>query len=65
MNIKKFSIGTLAGGITFFFLGYLIYGVALMSFFSQQSIAPPGSMKQMSDIVWWALILGNLLRPHY
>ncbi len=60
MNTKKFFIGTLAGGITFFFLGYLIYGVALLGFFSQHTIAPPGSMKQMSEIVWWALILGNL-----
>jgi hypothetical protein len=60
MNTKKFFIGTLAGGITFFFLGYLIYGMALAGFFSRHSTAAPGSMKQMSEIVWWALILGNL-----
>jgi hypothetical protein len=59
MNTKKFFIGTLAGGIAFFFLGYLIYGLALYSFFNSHSTAAPGSMKQMSDIVWWALILGN------
>ena len=60
MNTKKFFIGTLAGGIVFFFLGYLIYGMALSGFFSRHSAAAPGSMKQMSEIVWWALILGNL-----
>jgi len=59
MNTKKFFIGTLAGGIVFFFLGYLIYGVALSDFFSRHTIAPQGSMRQMSEIVWWALILGN------
>jgi len=59
MNTKKFFIGTLAGGIAFFFLGYLIYGMALSGFFSRHSTAAPGSMKQMSEIVWWALILGN------
>jgi len=60
MDIKKFIIGTLVGGITFFFLGYLVYGVALASFFSRHSVAVSGSMKTMNEIVWWALILGNL-----
>ena len=60
MDSKKFLIGTLVGGITLFILGYLIYGLALMSFFTQHSVAPSGSMKAMSDIIWWALILGNL-----
>ena len=60
MNSQKFVIGTLAGGITYFFLGYLIYGMALSSFYTQHSLAPAGSMKAMSEIVWWALILGNL-----
>ena len=60
MNTKKFVIGTLVGGISFFFLGYLIYGLALASFFSQHTIAVSGSAKTMNEIVWWALILGNL-----
>ena len=60
MNTKKFFIGTLVGGIVFFFLGYLIYGMVLSGFFTRHSAAAPGSMKQMSDIIWWALILGNL-----
>jgi hypothetical protein len=60
MDIKKFLIGTLVGGISVFFLGYLIYGVALMSFISQHTIAPPGTAKSMSDFSWGALILGNL-----
>jgi uncharacterized membrane protein len=33
--------------------------MALAGFFSRHSTAAPGSMKQMSEIVWWALILGN------
>jgi uncharacterized membrane protein len=60
MNSKKFLIGTLVGGIVFFFLGYLFYGVALASFFKQHSAAVSGSMKTMDQILWWALILGNL-----
>ena len=60
MNSQKFIIGTLAGGITYFFLGYLIYGIALASFYAQHSVAPAGATKSMNEIVWWALILGNL-----
>ncbi len=61
MNSQKFVIGSLAGGITLFFLGYLIYGMALSGFFTQHSLAPAGAMKAMSELVWWALILGNLV----
>lgn len=60
MNSKKFLIGTLVGGISFFLIGYLFYGVALTGFFTKHSTAPAGSMKAMNEILWWALILGNL-----
>jgi hypothetical protein len=60
MDSKKFLIGTLVGGISFFLLGYLIYGMALSGFYMKHSVAPAGSMKSMSEILWWALILGNL-----
>lgn len=58
MDTKKFLTGTLAGGVAYFFLGYLFYGVALAGFFSEHSGGGPG--KPMEEIVWWALILGNL-----
>ena len=60
MDSKKFLIGTLAGGITLFLLGYLFYGLALADFFTKHITAAAGTMKSMNDIVWWALILGNL-----
>lgn len=60
MNTKKFLTGTVVGGIVLFLLGYLFYGMALSSFFNQHSTAPAGAMKAMSEIIWWALILGNL-----
>lgn len=60
MDSKKFLIGTLVGGVVLFFLGYLLYGLLLMNFFTQHSHAPAGAEKAMSDLVWWALILGNL-----
>lgn len=57
--MKKFLTGTLVGGIAFFFLGYLFYGVALAGFFSAH-YATTATMKSMEDIVWWALIAGNI-----
>ncbi len=59
MNTKKFLLGTIVGGIAFFFLGYLIYGLALVSFFNQHMVNSSGAMKSMNDIIWWALVLGN------
>ena len=60
MNTNKFLTGTLVGGITYFLLGYLIYGLLLTGFFTQHSAASAGSMKPLNEIVWWALIFGNL-----
>ena len=60
MDTKKFLLGTVIGGLVLFFLGYLFYGLALASFFSQHVITSVSSMKAMSDIIWWALILGNI-----
>jgi hypothetical protein len=60
MNTKKFLIGTLVGGIVLFLLGYLLYGMLLMNFFTQHSHAPAGAERAMSDLVWWGLIVGNL-----
>jgi hypothetical protein len=59
MDTKKFFIGTLAGGVTFFFVGYLIFGIALVSFYSDHTVASTSGMRTMDDMVWWALILGN------
>jgi len=60
MNTKKFLIGGIVGGVVYFLLGYLFYGVLLAQYFKDH----PGSViadKPMDQIIWWALILGNLL----
>lgn len=60
MDAKKFLIGTLVGGVAFFFLGYLLYGLALAGFFAGHAGAASGEMKTMEEIVWWSLIAGNI-----
>ena len=59
MDSKKFTIGTVVGGIAYFLLGYLFYGLALTGFFKDHTNAA-APMKAMADFAWWALILGNL-----
>ena len=54
----KILRGTVFGGITYFLLGWLIWGILLMNFMSanmNQCAARPAN-----DMVWWALILSNL-----
>ncbi len=58
MDTKKFLMGTLAGGVSFFFMGYLIYGIAMAGFYAEHVNASVG--RPMEEIAWWALILGNI-----
>ena len=58
MNMKILR-GTFFGGITFFFLGWLVWGMLLMSFSEanyNQSIYLPDE-----GMIWWAMIASNLV----
>lgn len=57
MDTKKFLMGTVVGGIAYFFLGWLVYGMALMSTMAEYSNA--ACMRAETDMIWWAMILGN------
>lgn len=58
MNAKVFK-GTIFGGVVYFFLGWLIYGILLADFsltnYNQCMNRPS------ADMVWWAIILSNLV----
>lgn len=58
MNTKTLLAG-LVGGVAAFFLGWLLYGMVLMSFMAEHSNT--SVMRAEADMVWWALILSNLL----
>ncbi len=57
---SKFLVSGLVGGVVFFFLGWLFYGIVFESTFQQFAGSATGVMKT-TDMVWWALIFGNLL----
>jgi len=58
MDAKKFAIGTLVGGIAFFLLGWLMYGMLFMNYFQANVGSATGVNKEAMDM--WALFLGNL-----
>jgi uncharacterized protein YacL len=55
MNSQKFILGGIAGGIVYFLIGYLFYGLLLKNFFNDN-----GMVVDMDKMVWWAMIAGNL-----
>ena len=60
MNTNKFIVGGIIGGVAYFLLGWLVYGMLLMDFMTANAGTATGVMKAESDMVWWALIVGNL-----
>ena len=59
MSTNKILVGGIVGGIAFFFLGWLIYGVLLAGYFAANG--NPSIMRPMEQMIWWALILSNLM----
>ena len=58
MNTKKFVLGTVAGGVVYFLLGFVVYAILLESFFASHAGSATGVTK--ADMQFWPLILGNL-----
>ncbi|MBA4411331.1 MAG: hypothetical protein C0397_18170 [Odoribacter sp.] len=58
MNMKILK-GTVIGGIVYFLLGWLVYGILLADF----SLANYNqcAMRPMTDMIWWAMIVSNLV----
>jgi len=56
MNSQKFLLGGVVGGVLYFLLGWVIYGMLMKDFFATNG----ATMKADADLVWWALIVGNL-----
>lgn len=61
MNTKNFLIGGFVGGVVYFLLGYLFYGVLLTDFFREHPGTATNVERGMDQMVWWSLIAGNLL----
>lgn len=56
--MNKIVIAGMAGGVIFFLLGWLVYGIILMDFMSENSGLPPSLQKKMPDML--PLAIANL-----
>ena len=55
----KILRGTIFGGIAFFLLGWLVYGMILANFMEAHSDV---SLNRPDDqMIWWAMIVSNLI----
>ncbi|MBK8489521.1 MAG: hypothetical protein IPL49_01130 [Saprospirales bacterium] len=57
MKTSKLLMAGVAGGVTYFILGFLLYGLLLMDFFTKNAT---NDVSRGDGMVWWSLILGNL-----
>jgi len=55
----KILRGTIFGGIFYFLLGWLVYGIILMNYFS--GVTNPCANLPDGEMIWWAMIASSLL----
>jgi len=58
MHTKKFVLCTVAGGITYFLLGFLMYGILFEDFMAEHSVS--GIWKSETEMKYYPLALGNI-----
>jgi len=58
MNMKILR-GTVFGGIAFFFLGWLVWGMLLTSV--METMYNPALNRPENEMIWWAMIASNLV----
>lgn len=59
MNTNKILLGTVVGGIAYFLLGWIIYGMLMKDFMDTNY--NQCMMKADMDFIWWALIVSNFV----
>ena len=65
MTAKNRVLATLVGFVVIFLLGWLFYGMLLMGFYEENAGSATNVMRAEEDMVWWALILGNILQAYF
>ena len=60
MNTNKFLVGGIVGGIAYFLLGWLVWGMLLMDFMTNNAGTATGVMKTQAEMDWLYLVVGNI-----
>jgi uncharacterized membrane protein len=58
MDTKRFLFCTIAGGIAYFLLGFLMYGILFEDFLAEHSVS--GIWKSETEMKYYPLAMGNL-----
>lgn len=62
MNTNKFLIGGIIGGIAYFLIGWVVWGLLLMDFMNEHTTAAGKAvMRGEENMIWWAVIVANLI----
>lgn len=66
MTATKRILATLVGFVTYFLLGWLIYGMALSGFMEAET-TPAGLAVTRTDetMIWWAMIVSNIFLAYF
>lgn len=56
---QKTILGGIAGGVAFFFLGWIIYGMLMKDYMAANTNSC--ASRPEAEFVWWALIVSNLV----
>ena len=64
MTAKKRVLATLAGTVSMFLLGWILYGMLLMDFFASNMGSASNVMRADEDMIFWALIIGNVFQAY-
>jgi hypothetical protein len=59
MSSQKRIVATLAGGVTAFLMGWILYGMAFSGFFSEHSLM--AVERPEAEMVMWSLFAGNVM----
>ena len=63
--MKNQILASLLGCIVLFLLGGLFYGTLLADFYASNAGSASGTMRSDEQMVWWALVLGNLFQAYF
>ncbi|HKJ43643.1 MAG TPA: hypothetical protein VKA27_16215 [Sunxiuqinia sp.] len=61
MSTQRIIYAGLGGGVVYFLLGWLFYGILLADFFASNAGSAIGVNREMDEMLMWSILLGNLL----
>lgn len=61
MNTNKVLLAALVGGVVYFLLGWVVYGMLLMDTYKSFAGSATGVNKGDTDMVLWAIFVGNVI----